>query len=460
MKLDAAKSKKVLDAESNAKKADDLAKADKVNADNTKQASKDADKNSRAADRKEKSTEKAEGKAVEKSDTANKKATDANADTRKKADAAEKDPNKANKKEADKAKKKSDTADKKAKDADNKKADAQKNSKEAKKDSKKAKKESEAAKKKSDTTKKKSDSSKKKAKEAKKKDKLAANRNASTQEQQAWKIFKKHSNDPKRKKPPKKNSEDESMPHLDGQALVKGNLAKGAFLYKFTPDNILSTNANYYSYNAWHFIGSVPAGDVRDIYNKKTASAECYSFFDKEFTPNFNQKYSRKKINKEENDKLIALLTHGVPNPLDDTLQYAVRVDKEVQKKTGTIGQALPYDWQAHHILPMNCFLKFFTDNEISIILRSYYDINSGENMIFLPEEEGFTKYHKLPYHSSDHKKYNTKIKKEFKIIRKTIQEMKNEPHKAVDVKIEKDLHEMELDNYEYISNFGISRLN
>ena len=132
-----------------------------------------------------------------------------------------------------------------------------------------------------------------------------------------------------------------------------------------------------------------------------------------------------------------------------------------LDKKKGQIGQTLPYQWEAHHVLPMSCFMDYFTAKEIEVILLSDYDINDGQNIIFLPEHSEDTAVHELPYHPSNHLKYNSEVKTKFQSIKDKIEEMIDEekPHEAIAGSVEQKLHDIETDMFKFVKDFGTERL-
>lgn len=95
--------------------------------------------------------------------------------------------------------------------------------------------------------------------------------------------------------------------------------------------------------------------------------------------------------------------------------------------KKGVVGQAIPYRWEAHHVLPMSFFFRYFTPQEIELILATEYDINDGRNIIFLPKNSHSSPVHNLPYHPSDHPRYTKKVEDLFRELREKLEESKKE---------------------------------
>ena len=274
--------------------------------------------------------------------------------------------------------------------------------------------------------------------------------NVSSSERLAWHIYKKHSGDPQKSSKPEKKSAQKKEPHVDDQQKVEGNIVKGRFYYG--DNNKTSISSMYYSLNGWHYLGHSGCPGDRKIYGDP--EIEAYRFYDSDFKPNFFQAFPRKKVD-------IIAIEKNIPQTTDfDALKYLMRA-KYAYGKSSTVGASLPYTWQAHHILPMNCFIDVFSTKDIAIIRRSTYDINSGENIIFLPEYSDDTKYHNLPFHSSNHGKYNRKIGQSFKELKRTINKKRKnkEPHDSIAINIETELHRLEKENFKYIKNYGQKQL-
>jgi len=269
-----------------------------------------------------------------------------------------------------------------------------------------------------------------------------------------WEIFERHSADPSRKSEPaadKKQAADKK-PHVSAQHLVAGNLAKGVANYTSVAGEKLDSSAEYYNWNAWNFLGA-GADSARDIYGD--AGCDYYRFFLPKYRPNFYAKFPRNKIaQKMDLVRWIEGLRHREdPSPEAlDAIQYLEQARDRVHT-SGTVGQFLPYRWQGHHILPMNCFYKYFELGEIMIVLRSDYDINCGSNIIFLPEKEEDRRHHGLPNHCSDHPQYDERVKTQFIQIRDAIRQKMSErqPHEDIEMDLAAKLRQMETDNFKFI---------
>ncbi|RKG91135.1 AHH domain-containing protein [Corallococcus terminator] len=126
------------------------------------------------------------------------------------------------------------------------------------------------------------------------------------------------------------------------------------------------------------------------------------------------------------------------------------------------VGCSFPYKWQAHHILPMNCFYTYLQDWHVRVILSSNYDINAGSNIIFLPEKPDGMLHHKLPFHRSSHADYDIRLKGDFQKFQDLLNEKKedDEPHEAIAENAEATLREMETEAFQYLSrSFGMRKL-
>jgi hypothetical protein len=275
--------------------------------------------------------------------------------------------------------------------------------------------------------------------------------NASPRERFAWEIFKKDSANPKKvQEPQEKSTYAEKEPHVSEQKKVSGNICKGRFFYG--DGNKQSVGAEYYALNAWHYLGHSSCPGDRKIYD--SSKLECYRFYSAKYKPNFYQKFPRNKIDLANVVKNLTKLKSL------DAKNYLLRA-QSAHENSGQVGQDFPYTWQAHHVLPWNCFISVFTQIDIAVIRRSDYDINSGENIIFLPEYSDDTKHHKLPFHSSNHGKYNQSVISQFKGLKRAINKKRKnkEPHEAIAIAIEKELHNLENVFFRKVKNYGEKRL-
>lgn len=117
----------------------------------------------------------------------------------------------------------------------------------------------------------------------------------------------------------------------------------------------------------------------------------------------------------------------------------------------------LPYSNQAHHILPKDSFSKKlgFTSKELKLLVRVPYDLNHGENIMFLPEDEADCKIHQLPSHRGGHKRYNKLVSQEIKELKsrlKTKEKPPCEKKKGPQMAILADLKEYQDDWWKFLA--------
>jgi len=261
------------------------------------------------------------------------------------------------------------------------------------------------------------------------------------------------------------DKEKKGEPHLSSQVAISGNLSKGKLEY----DEDKAIDLIYYAWNGWNFIGAKGESN-RDVYNgnKPKANQEYtlydgYQFWDKEYPGNFNKVYGVSKLKKSKIVTSLELVRNLSSNSdekeaIEDLLE---NLENLLKKKSGTIGQSLPYRWQAHHVLPMSAFTSYFESDDIDIICRSDYDINAGSNIIFLPSVNTAMKYHQLPGHWTDHPQYTDKVKSEFKKVQDKLDEIKeeDEDHEKSAPKYEHRLKDIESDMYDLLVKLGPKEL-
>jgi hypothetical protein len=69
-----------------------------------------------------------------------------------------------------------------------------------------------------------------------------------------------------------------------------------------------------------------------------------------------------------------------------------------------------PWPNNAHHILPVAALRNAFSNEECKLLLKANYNINTGENIIYLPKEEDVGKVMQLLIHLGSHGDYGAKI--------------------------------------------------
>lgn len=92
-----------------------------------------------------------------------------------------------------------------------------------------------------------------------------------------------------------------------------------------------------------------------------------------------------------------------------------------------------PYLNHAHHLIPANAFINQFTSQQQNVLRKIKYDVNNGNNLIFLPATLEATRYHLLPWHQTDdyHRKYSKKVKDSAIEIEKKINEFLSDKTKC-----------------------------
>ncbi|WP_052519239.1 AHH domain-containing protein [Archangium violaceum] len=92
-----------------------------------------------------------------------------------------------------------------------------------------------------------------------------------------------------------------------------------------------------------------------------------------------------------------------------------------------------PYANQGHHLLPEEAFLdKFFDSNQLRMLQGVDYNINNGENIIFLPARLEDTAFHLLPFHQGRHPAYTEKVDADMEQVRDVLDKAlaKDKKHK------------------------------
>ncbi|RKH41553.1 AHH domain-containing protein [Corallococcus sicarius] len=85
------------------------------------------------------------------------------------------------------------------------------------------------------------------------------------------------------------------------------------------------------------------------------------------------------------------------------------------------IGQS-PYSNQGHHLLPEEALSpNYLGSDQLRMLQGVDYDINNGENIIFLPSRSRDSDFHKLPHHSGSHPKYTKQIARDMGAVRKSL---------------------------------------
>jgi hypothetical protein len=127
-------------------------------------------------------------------------------------------------------------------------------------------------------------------------------------------------------------------------------------------------------------------------------------------------------------------------------------------------GQAYPYIWEAHHMLPGSAFYycgsdkkPAFTNEQIAAILRSDYNVNDGHNVIMLPAENWAVPVHELPQHPSDHVRYTQRVMKDMKEVADSLDKVKDtkKKHDKPEARISGKLKNLENDYWTFLVELG-----
>ena len=125
-----------------------------------------------------------------------------------------------------------------------------------------------------------------------------------------------------------------------------------------------------------------------------------------------------------------------------------------------------PYSNEAHHLIPVKTFnRKPFTAKQRKVLHRvPSYDINNGNNIIFLPELAADANFHNLPMHRGDHPKYTALVREDAEDISTKLQKVidKDPKHKNWDPPgdIKTKLTTLQNKYWNYLKNAGMISVN
>lgn len=126
---------------------------------------------------------------------------------------------------------------------------------------------------------------------------------------------------------------------------------------------------------------------------------------------------------------------------------------------TNFLSASKPYKNEAHHMLPVKAFgKKYFTRTQLALLKKLPYNINHGENIIFLPKKERFCKIHNLPKHSGKHTPYNAAVAADAKILASKMTEQAQDPcdpAKPIQLSILKDMIKLESQYWKILAAAG-----
>ncbi len=126
-----------------------------------------------------------------------------------------------------------------------------------------------------------------------------------------------------------------------------------------------------------------------------------------------------------------------------------------------------PYPNHAHHLIPARGFITLFTHEQKMVLYRVEYDVNNGNNLIFLPSHIDSCRYHYLPWHETNdgHSNYNTEVRESATTIEERLNEIIKEENECTeDDNLPKDLPQKleDLENklWNILVNAGITSIN
>src|SRR5690242_17123221 len=110
----------------------------------------------------------------------------------------------------------------------------------------------------------------------------------SQEEKLIERVYQLRLKNPARHTPSKNKAKAEQNPdHINGQSLIRGNLAPGRHSYVFEEGKLKKAYVqSYYAWNAWNYIGS-KSDAVRNIYDQ--TKYEQHRFFHPGYRSNFFQ---------------------------------------------------------------------------------------------------------------------------------------------------------------------------
>lgn len=128
------------------------------------------------------------------------------------------------------------------------------------------------------------------------------------------------------------------------------------------------------------------------------------------------------------------------------------------------LGRA-PYANQAHHLIPVSTFTDPpFTASQQELLRKVKYNVNNGDNIIFLPSIIADADFHNLPVHNGDHPKYTNLVKKDAQELSDTLQKAVDEDadHKTWDPPgdLVNQLKNLEEQYWDFLKNAGKKSVN
>ncbi len=136
---------------------------------------------------------------------------------------------------------------------------------------------------------------------------------------------------------------------------------------------------------------------------------------------------------------------------------YKYDVAIEGGKRYNFMSTYVPYRNEAHHLLPIEAVPTSFK-GKTKFLGKLPYNINHGENIIFLPKNQRDTRVHKLPQHSGSHKNYNNRVKTELTKIASRLTAKEEEYCKPEDpppIAVLDDMIKLESQFWKVVVNMG-----
>ncbi len=111
----------------------------------------------------------------------------------------------------------------------------------------------------------------------------------------------------------------------------------------------------------------------------------------------------------------------------------------------------LPYENQAHHVIPKEAFDLAFDHEQKRILAAVPYDLNHGENIILLPKKKRERFIHRLVNHSGCHPTYSDLVVGDMKAIRAQLEKCSCDKPSPPLVSVLRQLIELQGDYWKYI---------
>ncbi|MFP2926518.1 AHH domain-containing protein [Pyxidicoccus sp. 3LG] len=142
----------------------------------------------------------------------------------------------------------------------------------------------------------------------------------------------------------------------------------------------------------------------------------------------------------DNNDKIKAYLkNNGIGTRIEGATAGDDQHSAGYHFKHFSAGDAgKPYPNQGHHILPCELFSRrsdeggkqggAFGTEELRVFYRLDYNVNNGNNVIFLPASLNHCSVHQLPYHVGSHPTYTAQVSKDVEQINAQLKKSLEKP--------------------------------